>query len=159
MAITYSLALACPVPADQVAGELHAVGRRLGVLDESTTPAALLDGATSGLGTWIRVTEAKSRPWDPVRNDLGFAPTVSVAFRLDKEGEVDYQQDDIARVVSGLFERVPGDAVLHREFEDIWLLRRDGELTLNEQDDLWPAHRRAALSQPYRRATHTFAES
>jgi hypothetical protein len=91
MAISYSLALTRPVPAEQVARELHAVG--------------------------------------------------------------------VVRLVSGLFERVPGDAVPHREFEDIWLLRRGGELTLNEQDDLWPPHRQAALSQPYRRATHTFADS
>lgn len=159
MAISYSLALASPVPAEQVARDLHAVGRTLGVLDASTTPEKVLDGATTNLGTWVRVTGAKARPWDPVSNDLGFVPTVVVTFRLDKEGEVSHQQDDVVRLVSGLFEHVPGDAVLHREFEDIWLLRRGGELTLNEQDDLWPPHRQAALSQPYRRATYSFADS
>lgn len=157
MAISYSFALAVTSTAADVARELHAVGRNLGMLDASTTAAAPLDGVTTGLGTWIKVSEATSRPWDPVRNDLGFAPTVSVTFRLDKDGEIGFQQDDMVRLVSGLLDRLPGDAVLHRDFEDIWLLRRAGEVTLSEQQDLWPPHRQAALSQRYGRVTHVFS--
>lgn len=159
MAISYSLALATPAPVTDVARELHGVGRTLGVLDASTSTDGVLAGVATGLGTWVRVTEAKARPWDPVINDLGFAPTVSVTFRLDTDNEVGFQQDDMVRLVSGLLDRVPGDAVLHRDFEDIWLLRRGVEVTLNEQDDLWPPHRQAALSQRYRRETHTFADA
>lgn len=159
MAISYSLALASSAPAGDVARELLAVGRTLGVVDASTTPKGVLDGTATGLGTWIRVIQEKVRPRDMVADDLGFTPTVSVTFRLDKTGAVTDQQDDMIRLVSGLLERVPGDAVLHFDFEDIWLLRRGMELTLNERDDLWPPHRLAALSQPYRRATHTFAQT
>ncbi|MBP0455937.1 hypothetical protein JFN87_00260 [Streptomyces bomunensis] len=38
---------------------------------------------------------------------------------------------------SGMLEQVPGDAVLHYRFEDVWLLRRGDELSLNERDALW----------------------
>ncbi|MGH3760345.1 SitI3 family protein [Actinophytocola sp.] len=158
MAISYSFALATQSSAPDVARELLGVGRILGVLDTSATAEGLLDGMATGLGTWILVFEAKARPWDPVANDLGFTPTVSVTFRLDKDDDIGYQQDDLVRLVSGLLDRVPGDAVLHREFEDIWLLRRGGEVTLSEQDDIWPPHRRAALSQRFERVTHSFSQ-
>ncbi len=70
--------------------------------------------------------------------DLGFSPTVSVVFRLDKQGEIADQQDDMIRLISGVLDRVPGDAVLHKDLEQIWLLRRGGDLSVSEQDDLWP---------------------
>lgn len=159
MAISYSLDLATPSPTAQVAGELHDVARAIGLLDASTTADDLLDeGVATGLGTWIRVVEARPRPWNAVITDLGFTPTVWVAFRLGKENGATPQQDDMIRLVSGLLERVPGDAVLHLHYEYIWLLRRGGDLSLSEQADIWPPHRLAALSQRYRRATHTFSE-
>lgn len=90
-------------------------------------------------------------------SDLGFTPTVSVAFRLGKASEITAQQDDMIRLVSGLLSLFPGDAVLHFEFEVIWLLRRADDLSLNEQDDLWPPRRLALISKPYRRVTYHFA--
>jgi hypothetical protein len=92
-----------------------------------------------------------------VAEDLGFVPTVRVAFRLGKVTDMSAQQDDMIRLVSGLLDRVPGDAVLHYEYEYIWLLRRDGELSLNERSDIWPPQRLAAVHQPYRRATYAFS--
>ncbi|MFI9811728.1 SitI3 family protein [Saccharothrix variisporea] len=50
------------------------------------------------------------------------------------------------------------DAVLHSDFEVIWLLLRQGELLLNERDDLRPRHRLALVAHPYRRETRTFPE-
>jgi hypothetical protein len=158
MAISYSFAMATPAPVADVARELRGVGRTLGVLGAPVTVAGLCAGAASGLGTWIRVTGDEPRPVDPVRTDLGFTPTVSVAFRLDKDNDLGHQQDDMVRLVSGLLDRVPGDAVLHREYEDIWLLRRGVMVTLSERDDIWPPRRQAALSQRFRRVTHAFSE-
>ena len=159
MAISYDLDMATPSPAAEVARELHAVARAAGLLDASVTPELIVDeGAVTGHGTWIRVGEETPRPWNAVITDLGFTPTVSVTFRLGKTHDMPGQQDDMARLVSGLLTRVSGDAVLHRDFEDIWLLRRGGDLSLNESPDLWPAQRLAAVSQPYRRATHTFSD-
>lgn len=157
MAISYTLDMATSSPTAQVARELLDAARTIGLFDASVIPEQVLnEGAVTGLGTWIRVYEPRPEPWDSVITDLGFTPTVSVAFRLDKEGEISDQQDDMIRLVSGLLDRVPGDAVL-TGFEQIWLLRRGGDLSVSEQADFWPPRRLAALSQRYRRATHLFS--
>jgi hypothetical protein len=159
MAISYSLDIATSVPAAEVARALHEVGGAARVLDDSVAAKAILDeGTTTRFGTWVRVVEATPRPWHPVITDLGFTPTVSVVFRLDKESKIADQQDDMVRVTSGVLSRIPGDAVLHQELETIWLLRRDNEVTVSEQDDLWPTARLAILGHSARRATHTFAQ-
>lgn len=159
MAISYDLDMATLSPVAQVGRELHDAARAIGLFDASVTPEQVLnEGAVTGLGTWIRVYEPDSRPWDPVITNFGFTPTVSVVFRLDKESEISDQEDDMIRLVSDLLERVPGDAVLNRAYEQIWLLRRSGDLSVSERTDIWPPHRLAALSQHYRRATYTFAE-
>lgn len=159
MAIAYDLEMATPLPAAQVARELTGAAQAVGLLDASVTAEQLLeDGAVTNRGTWIQVFEEKPQPWDPVTADLGFTPTVSVTFRLDKMAEISDQQDDMIQLVSGLLDRVTGDAVLEYQSETIWLLRRGGDLSLNERDDLWPPQRLAAISQLYRRATHTFSE-
>lgn len=64
----------------------------------------------------------------------------------------------MAWMASGLLGRVAGDAVLHFSFEDIWLLRRGGELSLNERGDLWPPQRLAVVNHSYRRATYAFSD-
>jgi len=148
MAISYHLELATRSLSGTVAREIRDVAGELGVSD----PAATTNG------TWIRVVGTKPRPWNPVSADLGFTPTVSIAFQLDKERDISEQQDNVIRLVSGLLARVAGDTVLHHQFEEIWLLRRDGVLTVSEQQDIWPPQRLAALSQPFHRQTHTFAE-
>ena len=140
MAISYSLDIAADKTVVQVAWHLYDVARSAGVFDASVTPEALLEDG-------------------PVSEDLGFPPTVSGRCRLDgRRGESTDQQDDMIRVTTGLLGRVAGDAVLHFQFEDIWLLRRGAELSLNERDDLWPSERLAMVSQPSHRATHTFSE-
>ena len=160
MAISYGLAMATSTPVAQVARELNDAAQAVGLFDASVTPGRVFDeGVVTGRGTWIRVSEVRPQPWiSVITTDLGFTPTVSVTFRLDKFRESSDQQDDMIRLVAGLLDRVPGDAVLHFEYEVIWLLRRSGDLSLNERDDLWPPQRLTGLSQPYRRATHTFSE-
>ena len=107
--------------------------------------------------TRIQVVDANPRPWNAVIEDLGFTPTVRVEFRLDKFTDMSDQKDDMIRLVSDLLDRIPGDAVLHFQYEQIWLLRRNGELSLSEQDDIWPSQRLAAVHQPFRRATYAFS--
>lgn len=159
MTISYSLDMAAEHTAVQVAQELCDIARTAGLFDASITPELVLDeGAVTGRGTWIRVGEEKPQPWHPVITDLGFTPTVWVRFQLGRSNEPSEQQDDMIRLVSGLLDRTPGDAVLHFQFEVIWLLRRGSELSLNERDDLWPPHRLAAVSPVHRRATHGFSQ-
>jgi hypothetical protein len=93
-----------------------------------------------------------------VVTDLGITPSVRVAFVFDKEADLAGQEDDVIKVVAGLLQQVPGDAVLLYHDEIIWLLRRGDDLSLNERNDLWPPRRLAVVSQPYRRATRVFSE-
>ncbi|MFI6860587.1 SitI3 family protein [Streptomyces sp. NPDC050421] len=158
MSISYDLDMATEQSASQVAHELCDIARTAGLFDDSITPELVLDdGALTTKGMWIRVGK-ETRSWSPVIADLGFTPTVWAAFQPARPSDYSDQQDDMIRLVSGLLDRAPGDAVLHFQSEVIWLLRRGSELSLNERDDLWPPHRLAAVSQPNRRATHHFSE-
>jgi hypothetical protein len=127
LAISYGLAMATSMPVAQVARELNDAAQAVGLFDASVTPERVFgEGAVTGRGgTWIRVSEVRPQPWiSVITTDLGFTPTVSVTFRLDKFRESSDQQDDMIWLVAGLLDRVPGDAVLHFEYEVIWLLRR-----------------------------------
>lgn len=159
MSVSYSLDMATEMTVTQVAAQLCDLARAVGLFDASITPELLVEeGAVTTRGLWIRVGEERTPPWHPVITDLGFTPTVSAMFELPRSTEPSDSQDDMIRLVSGMLGRAPGDAVLHFQFEVIWLLRRGTELSLNPRDDLWPPRRLAAVSQPYRRAEYTFAE-
>ncbi|GDY34086.1 SitI3 family protein [Gandjariella thermophila] len=158
MAIVYYLDMATPFTAEQVALELYDSAQTIGLFDESVTVEKILkEGAVTKLWTWIKVTGIQPQPWNVIITDLGFTPTVSVAFRRNNQEKTSQQEDDMVRIVDRLLVRVPGDLVLHWDFEEIWLLRRGGELTVSEDDDIWPPERLAVLTQPYHRATHTFS--
>jgi hypothetical protein len=159
MAISYSFAISTRSTAAQVASALHGLAQPSGLLSAPVTPESLItDGAVTAAGTRLHVREPKFQPWNSVVTDLGFIPTVSVTFRLDKDSDSGSQQDDMVWLVSGLLSQFPGDAVLHFQYENIWLLRRAGNLFLNERDDLWPPRRLALMPPPYGRATYYFAE-
>ncbi|WP_327676157.1 SitI3 family protein [Kitasatospora sp. NBC_00458] len=155
MAVSHSLGLATASPVSDVAGVLARLGA-----DRSWTAGQLVgDGALTGRGTWVRVYGTRTQSWHPVVTDLGISPTVRVAFRLAKTDDLAGQEDDVVRLVAALLARVEGDAVLDFHHETVWLLRRGGELSLHEREDLWPPQRLAAFEgRSYRRETHAFAE-
>lgn len=158
MAISYDLEMATSSSPEQVARELLTVGRPLELFDASVTPEQVFrDGAVTPLRTWVRVYERRSAPWAPIVTDFGITPTVAIGFSLYKHDKIPEQQDDMVRLVSGLLGRIAGDAVFSG-MDVIWLMRRKGELTLNERDDIWPTHRLAAVHQAYRRETQSFSE-
>ncbi|MFJ6384115.1 SitI3 family protein [Kitasatospora sp. NPDC092039] len=160
MAISYSLELVTPWTTAQVAQKLADVAPSVRLFDTPATVDALVgDGAVTAYGTWVRVTPRKPTPWgDPQIGGRVFTPTVSVAFRLGKDTDASGQQDDMARLADALLAQVPGDAVLHLDYEDVWLVRQDGELSLSERSDFWPPNRLAAVSGPYRRQSHEFVD-
>ncbi|TVT56695.1 hypothetical protein FNH05_08045 [Amycolatopsis rhizosphaerae] len=159
MAIAYNLDMATSFTKEQVADEVLDSGRNIGIFDTSVQVEQLLEkGALASLGTWIRVYEPRIRPWNPVAADFGFTPTVSIVFRLNKEDRMSEQEDDMIRLVSRLLDRVPGDLLLHWDYEHIWLLRRNNDLSVSEDPDLWPPQRLTLLAQPYHRASHHFSE-
>ncbi|WP_328956576.1 SitI3 family protein [Kitasatospora purpeofusca] len=158
MALSYSFQLATVLTVPEAGRRILEVARGLGVLAPSESVGRLLgDGAVTVRGTWIRVVPAGRFPWgDPLIGGAVFAPTVSAAFRLDKGADISDQQDDMVRVVSGVLSAVAGDAALHLDFEDVWLVRLGGELTLSERSDVWPAERLASVALPFGRRTHEF---
>ncbi|KPI00391.1 hypothetical protein OK074_5824 [Actinobacteria bacterium OK074] len=160
MAIEYDLEFATKLSSAEVATRLVEIGKDTGVLDASVTPEQLTGlRVNSRLDTWMGVIQKRElHSWHPIVTDLGFTPTVSVGFRMAKGVEVSDQQDDMLRLVLPLLEQVDGDAVLHYQFEQIWLLRKNGDLTLSEDDDLWRPHRLPLVTQPYRRETHRFED-
>lgn len=156
MAITYSLDMAATVPASVVGHELSALARAAGL--ESVEVSDHLLSLRTPTGMWVQVMAENPPSWNPVVTDLGFHPTVSVGFRLDKVSDIGHQQNDMIRLTSDLLHRVEGDAVLHSQFEQIWLLRRLGELTVSEREDIWPPERLAIVDHPFRRITREFSE-
>lgn len=154
MAIDYDLEFATRTPAGQVAEELARIAEAGGVLDQATAAERLLEGVRVRRGLWVRVLVPTTAPWRVLETELGLTPTVRVAFRLDKFASLSAQEDDIVRLALGLLDVVAGDAVLHRELELVWLLRRGGEVSLHERDDLWTSERLALVgARPHHRRT------
>ena len=153
MAIEFTFEISTSLSAAEVSAALTSPAQDFELLAKQVTPQQLLEGVTATAGIWLRVREQKPEPWQTIPAVLGFCPTVAVRFRLDKEADIPHQQDAIVRLAMALLHNVPGDAVLHREMETAWLIRKDDDITLNERDDLWTPERLAMVPPPYRRAT------
>lgn len=147
MSITYKLELGAPVAPSAVLGAMVATGQ--GILDTFQGNKGTLRG-----GGWFDIDVADYDPPDPVETEFGFAPTIEVYFGLNKFGDFDAQVTDVLTLVLGVLARIPGDALLHFEHDDVWLLRRGGRLSVN--DSLWKPNQLALLSQPYERAQLAF---
>ncbi|MGW3964356.1 SitI3 family protein [Amycolatopsis sp. NPDC005003] len=158
MAISYDLEIATSSSPKQVARALLDFARPSELFEGSVTPEQVSrDGAVTPLRMWVRVYERSPAPWSPVVTDFGITPTVAIGFSIYKHERIPEQQDDLVRLAAGVLNRVAGDAVLSG-MDTIWLMRRDGELILNERDDIWPEHRLATLRRPYRRKALAFSE-
>jgi hypothetical protein len=157
MSVTLNLDLATTSSAQSVAETLREVAIGTGELPPETTVAELLSGADTASGMWTCVNAVNPPSWNSVRTDFGMDPTVSVEFALGKSGDVEAQLDHIVRLVAGVLAEVAGDAVLHRDFESVLLLRQGATVRISDRDDEWPASRLAAIGQPYSRAGLGFA--
>ncbi|MBV9025119.1 MAG: hypothetical protein JO362_15315 [Streptomycetaceae bacterium] len=155
MAITYTLTLSSPLTADEVAQELLTIAQEQDLLDTSVPADDLTrDGKATIHGTWLKVVDEDLSEDDPVA-DLGIRPAVSVFFRYKKEG-YETQDDDLTKMVASLLKRFAEDAVLHFEYDSIWLLRRNGELLVNDTTEEWTPSRLALLPESFGRATLKF---
>lgn len=148
MSITYKLELGAPVAPNAVVSAI--VEAAAGVIEEHRGTKGSLRG-----GGWFDVDVAEYDPPDPVEDQFGFAPTIEVYFGLNKFGDFEAQETDVIRLVLGVLARIPGDALLHFEHDDVWLLRCGGRLTIN--DSLWKPQQVALLSQAYERAQLAFS--
>jgi hypothetical protein len=158
MSILYSLEVATSATADEVAARLHTIAVRAGIVGPGVTPPALLaDGAVTRTGLWVRTVRSDPRPYNPMITELGIVQTVGVACRPDGHHDVPLQLSEMVWLSLALLAEVGGDAALHREYEAIWLVRRDGVLTVSDDDDIWPADRLAMVPRPYTRAPLSFS--
>ena len=88
----------------------------------------------------------------------GIAPTVDVMFILDSR-ELGPAFERALGLVLAYLDREPGDAALCSALRQPLLIRRDGELLLNNQAvDYWTHERLDRVRQPYRvTALHSLA--
>ncbi|MEY9935008.1 hypothetical protein ABH926_009679 [Catenulispora sp. GP43] len=152
MAIEFTVQITAGRPASALVESVAAVARDLALLGPDADPAQLLDGLDLANGTWLRVRDDHPQPWQTVPAALGFTSDVSLYFRLDKWQDLTAQQDDLIRLSLGLLDHVPGDMVLHREYETAWFVRKAGVLTLTDLADRWTPERLAWVTHPYQRA-------
>ncbi|GAA4430004.1 hypothetical protein GCM10023148_34620 [Actinokineospora soli] len=142
MSITYKLELGAPVRPAAVVSAL--VASASGAVESHEGTKGSLRG-----GGWFDVDAADYDPPNAVEERFGFAPTIEVYFGLSKAGDFEAQETDVFRLVLGLLSAIPGDALLHFEHDEVWLLRRGGRVTVN--DALWKPQQLALLQQPYDR--------
>ncbi|HEV7761256.1 MAG TPA: SitI3 family protein [Acidimicrobiales bacterium] len=158
MATMYHLELTDEAtPLGRLAETVRATSTRLGLLArvaEAPEPAAADVILTSGL------TVDVDRPFvtgeDPLVAAFGMARAATVDFTFDSREDPDRQFDELLRLVFGLLEAVPGDAVLHYEYAEVWLVRRGGLLVLNDDDVMWPPEELPRIDAPYQRSHLAF---
>ena len=133
VAIEYGLSVASESGVDRLRSVIA------GRLDQVDWDAERVTAYRSTGGLLVTVRE--DREVDLVISE----PTVHVGFRLDKFSDLGLQQDVMVGVVADVLAADGGDAVLHFQYETIWLLRRGSSLLLHADDELWPAHRVALV--------------
>lgn len=162
MTTIYQLEIAAPAsPADHVARVVRDAATATRAA-EDVDPADLLHGnVTLPSGLWLYVApldeEDIDEP-DQIATDFGVHRTVSVGLQLNGAEDPEPQMRDMLTVVFGVLDRLPGDALLHLEYEEAWLLRRSGRLVVNAADDVWHPDLLALVPQPYERATLQFSD-
>ena len=85
-----------------------------------------------------------------LKEELGIESSVSIMFRLDKFEDREHQRNVLLRATIELLCQVPGDAALLFNGEVVFLLRKEGELTLNSGMDLWRPADLALVTLPYK---------
>ncbi|WP_407155283.1 SitI3 family protein [Bradyrhizobium sp. STM 3557] len=90
---------------------------------------------------------------DLIRDEVGFSPTVSILFTIDK-GDAATARDVMIADVAALLERVSGHAILVMSGDRSLLARRGELVELNEGFyDFWTPERRSRFPLPHVLAT------
>jgi hypothetical protein len=145
-------------PLDRLAATLREVASRLGLLAaavDTPDPADTTLTLTSGL--WVSVAAPFVSGVDPFVADFGMRRAATTDLQIDPTRDLAAQYDELLQVAFGLLAAVPGDAVLHYEYAEVWLVRRSGHLVLNEHGGMWPPDRLARIPTPYESAPLAFA--
>jgi len=144
-------------PLDRLRGTVHQAAVRIDALAQvlgGATPADATYVLTSGL--LVSVSSPSVSDEDPFLADFGLVRAATVDFFVDSAREIETQYDQVPALVFALLEAVPGDAVLHYGYTEVWLVRRGGRYVLSDDDAAWPPERLARVDVPYERSHLTF---
>ena len=147
-------------PLAQLATAAREAAAAAGVLDGvvgGPDPTATTLALTSGLTVELAPPFVSGA--DPFLADFGFERGASVDFQIDGSRDPGPEYDQLLQLTFALLARVPGDAVLHYGYAEVWLLRRGGQLVLNERPDIWPPDRLAGVPVPYQQAPLAFHDA
>jgi hypothetical protein len=111
----------------------------------------------SGLHVQLFVPEPDPDP-DEVAIAFGLDRAVSVWMRQNSSRPADAQYADVVTLTVGVLHQIESDAVLHLEYDRVWLLRRRGTLVLSDDDEWWSPDLLALVNLPYERAPLAFAD-
>lgn len=145
-------------PLARLADEVRATATRSDLLArvaEAPDPADAQVFLSSGL--MVEVDRPFVSGEDPFVADFGMARAATVDATFDTGRDFDVQVDELLQLLFGLLAVVAGTAVLHYEYAEVWLVRRDGRLVLSDDDHIWTPDRLARVEAPYERSPLTFA--
>ncbi|MCP2317379.1 hypothetical protein APR12_002725 [Nocardia amikacinitolerans] len=155
MALDYMVAVATDRSVSEIAALVNSICLS-GELSDQATVDTLTDGISVQRGLFIRVSTARSPAWgDPVEEQFGFKPTVSVFFRLNKTESLDAQVTDILFIATKLLEATSDDMIVYfLESGDVLAIRRAGSLEINSAPFMWTPERTEMLHQSYTRMSY-----
>jgi hypothetical protein len=163
MTISHDLYLDSSRPVDDVASRVWRFVQEQELLAPDATFESLTgDSARLRNGSWVGVypfVVNPNRPPHAIPHDLHIAANAHIYFREDDFEDRQRQKDDMVRITLDLLRQLPGDAVLERELEVIWLLRRGGDLFLGDEPKFWTPERRQWISESYQWMPKAFPQS
>lgn len=116
-------------------------------IEKSKKRGVFISTDASGLTTYAY--RFKENDLSLIAADLGIKASLLILFHLDPLENREIQRNVLLRATIELLRQVKGDAVLLFNGEVVWLLRKEGELTLNRGPDLWRPDDLALITLPY----------
>lgn len=156
MALDYIVAVTTDRSVSEIAALVNSICHS-GEISDRVTADSLIDGISVQRGLYIRVSTARSPAWgDPIEEQFGFKPTVSIFFRLNKTESLEAQVTDILFIVTKLLAATSDDMIVYfLESGDVWAIRRTGRLEINSAPFMWTPERTEMLHQSFTHMSYT----
>lgn len=155
MALDYMVAVATDRSVSEIAGLVNSICLS-GEISDRATADSLINGISVQRGLYICVSTARSPAWgDPIEEQFGFKPTVSIFFRLNKTESLDAQVTDMLFIATKLLAETSDDMIVYfLESGDVWAIRRAGSLEINSSPFMWTPERTEMLHQSHTRMSY-----
>ncbi|MEV6219621.1 SitI3 family protein [Nocardia sp. NPDC051833] len=156
MALDYMVAVATDRSVSEISALVNSICLS-GEISDRATAVSLIEGISVRRGLYIRVSAARSPAWgDPVEEQFGFKPTVSIFFRLNKTESLDAQVTDILFIATKLLAATSDDMIAYfLESGDVWAIRRAGGVEINSAPYMWTPERAEMLHESYTHMSYT----